>query len=78
MTHGTIGGMLIPDLILGIDNPWEKLYDPCRKPIHEIAEFCKENLNTQFQYKDWVTPGEISDIEDLKVTYHFFYVTLII
>ena len=69
MTHGTIGGILIPDLILGIANPWEKLYEPSRKPIHdlhEIKEFAVENINTQFQYKDWVTPGEISDIEDLK------------
>jgi glycine/D-amino acid oxidase-like deaminating enzyme len=30
ITHGTIAGMLLSDLILGRPNPWEKLYDPSR------------------------------------------------
>ena len=30
MTHGTIAGMLITDLILGRHNAWESLYDPGR------------------------------------------------
>ena len=30
MTHGTIAGMLLTDLILGRPNAWEKLYDPRR------------------------------------------------
>ena len=33
MTHGTIAGMLLTDLILGRDNPWATLYDPSRKPL---------------------------------------------
>src|SRR5262249_1736160 len=31
MTHGTLGAMLVRDLILGRSNAWEKLYDPSRK-----------------------------------------------
>jgi len=31
MTYGTISGMLISDLILGKNNPWEKIYDPSRR-----------------------------------------------
>jgi glycine/D-amino acid oxidase-like deaminating enzyme/nitrite reductase/ring-hydroxylating ferredoxin subunit len=31
MTHGTIAGMLLTDLILGKDNQWCPLYDPSRK-----------------------------------------------
>ena len=31
MTHGTIAGILITDLILGRANPWAELYDPSRK-----------------------------------------------
>jgi len=31
MTHGTIPGILLPDLILGHRNPWAELYDPARK-----------------------------------------------
>ena len=32
ITHGTIAGMLITDLILGKNNPWTTLYDPSREP----------------------------------------------
>jgi Rieske Fe-S protein len=31
MTHGTIAGMLLTDLILGKNNKWSTLYDPSRK-----------------------------------------------
>jgi glycine/D-amino acid oxidase-like deaminating enzyme/nitrite reductase/ring-hydroxylating ferredoxin subunit len=31
MTHGTIAGLLLSDLILGKDNPYEQLYSPLRK-----------------------------------------------
>jgi glycine/D-amino acid oxidase-like deaminating enzyme/nitrite reductase/ring-hydroxylating ferredoxin subunit len=30
ITHGTIGGLLIPDLIIGKENEWEKIYNPSR------------------------------------------------
>ena len=32
MTHGTIAGMLLTDLILGPREPWAELYDPSRSP----------------------------------------------
>jgi glycine/D-amino acid oxidase-like deaminating enzyme/nitrite reductase/ring-hydroxylating ferredoxin subunit len=32
ITHGTIAGILLADLILGKTNPWTALYDPSRKP----------------------------------------------
>jgi glycine/D-amino acid oxidase-like deaminating enzyme len=31
ITHGTIAGILLRDLIVGRDNPWVTLYDPARK-----------------------------------------------
>lgn len=31
ITHGTIAGILLADLILGKNNPWTALYDPSRK-----------------------------------------------
>ena len=61
MTHGTIAGMLISDLILGKENPWQKLYDPKRIRIAAAGEFIKENLNTFAQYTDYVTPGDVPD-----------------
>ena len=33
MTHGTIAGMLLSDLILRRDNPWTEAYDPSRKSV---------------------------------------------
>jgi len=31
ITHGTVAGILLTDLILGKSNPWTALYDPSRK-----------------------------------------------
>lgn len=58
MTHGAIAGMLIPDLILGNKNEWASVYDPHRISVKATPSFLKENINTAFQYKDWITPGE--------------------
>ncbi|HYB99910.1 MAG TPA: FAD-dependent oxidoreductase [Candidatus Limnocylindrales bacterium] len=60
MTHGTIAGMLLTDLIQGRDNVWSTLYDPTRKNIKAAMEYAKENTNVAWQYTDWLTPGEVS------------------
>jgi Rieske Fe-S protein len=65
MTHGTIAGMIITDLIAGRENPWAKLYDPSRKPVKAIEEFVKENANVARQYADWLTRGDVADAEDV-------------
>ena len=59
MTHGTIAGMLISDLIAGRSNEWERLYDPSRKSLRSTGEYVKENLNVAKQYVDYITPGEV-------------------
>jgi glycine/D-amino acid oxidase-like deaminating enzyme/nitrite reductase/ring-hydroxylating ferredoxin subunit len=61
MTHGTIAGILITDLVLGRANPWEKLYDPSRVTLAagSVKEFVKENLDVAVQYTDLVKPGEV-------------------
>ena len=58
MTHSTIAGMLIRDLIMGKENAWALIYDPERKPAKAAGEFTKEILNVAAQYTDLVTPGE--------------------
>jgi Rieske Fe-S protein len=65
MTHGTIAGMLLTDLISGRDNAWARLYDPARKTLGAITEFAKENLNVAAQYADLVTPGEVKDVAEI-------------
>jgi len=66
LTHGTIAGMLIKDLILGHNNPWTRLYDPSRKSLRSALTFAEENLNVAAQYAAWVTPGEVSAPEEIK------------
>jgi glycine/D-amino acid oxidase-like deaminating enzyme/nitrite reductase/ring-hydroxylating ferredoxin subunit len=65
MTHGTIAGMLITDLIQDRDNDWAKLYDPTRKPYRAAAEFARENLNVARQYVDYVTRGDVKDADQI-------------
>jgi glycine/D-amino acid oxidase-like deaminating enzyme/nitrite reductase/ring-hydroxylating ferredoxin subunit len=57
ITHGTIAGLLITDLIVGRANPWSNLYDPARKPRHSLLGFVSENLNVASQYKEYLTGG---------------------
>lgn len=61
MTHGTIAGMLLTDLILGRKNPWATLYDPSRKTLSAIGTFAKEAVNMAVQYADWITPGDVDN-----------------
>ena len=65
MTHGTIAGMLLSDLIVGRDNPWREAYDPARKSLRAAGEFAKENANVAAQYADWLTPGDAKGIEEI-------------
>jgi glycine/D-amino acid oxidase-like deaminating enzyme/nitrite reductase/ring-hydroxylating ferredoxin subunit len=66
MTHGTIAGILIPDLIAGRANSWHALYDPARTSLRAAFEFTKENLNVAAQYVDLVTPGEVSSANEVR------------
>jgi Rieske Fe-S protein len=65
MTHGTLVGRLLTDLILGRDNPWAKLYDPSRKTLRAAKEYLSENLNVAKQYAGWLTGGETRAPEDI-------------
>jgi Rieske Fe-S protein len=68
MTHGTIAGILISDLIQGRSNPWEKLYDPSRKTLAPVvvADYVKENVNVAAQMRDYVTGGDVSKLDELR------------
>jgi glycine/D-amino acid oxidase-like deaminating enzyme/nitrite reductase/ring-hydroxylating ferredoxin subunit len=66
LTHGTIAGMLLCDLILGRRNPWEKLYSPSRVPLMAAGELAREDLNMAVQYADWLTPGDVSSADEVE------------
>jgi glycine/D-amino acid oxidase-like deaminating enzyme/nitrite reductase/ring-hydroxylating ferredoxin subunit len=68
MTHGTIAGMLLTDLITGKPNDWKSLYDPRRVSMRAspIEEFVKENADVALQYiKDYVSPGETGSFDNI-------------
>lgn len=67
MTHGTIAGILLTDLIMDRHNPWAELYDPSRTPLKAVKEFMSENMDTaKHAVKDWVKGSEVKDDTDLK------------
>jgi len=59
MTHSTIGAILVTDLIMGRDNPWQKLYDPSRISLRATGDFMKEAANMAAQYVDYLKPGDV-------------------
>ncbi len=65
MTHGTIAGVLLTDLIAGRDNRWARLYDPSRIRAGAVGDFLKENLNVAAQYTSYLTPGEVSSVDEI-------------
>jgi len=66
ITHGTIAGMLLSDLILGRTNPWEALYDPSRVTLRAAGDFARENSNVALQYTDWLTGGDVASADDVR------------
>lgn len=66
MTHGTIAGMLLTDLIQDRQNPWADLYSPSRISLRSMGEYASENLNVAGQFTDYLTAGEISSVDEVK------------
>lgn len=50
MTHSTIAGMLIADLIQGKENRWEDIYKPNRVTLKATRIFFKETVSTLLDY----------------------------
>jgi glycine/D-amino acid oxidase-like deaminating enzyme len=69
LTHGTIAGMLLTDLICGRENPWSTIYDPSRKPVWGMAwkEFIAENANVAKELtRDWLGGGDVSSADEIR------------
>lgn len=65
MTSSAIASMIIPDLIEGRSNSMIEIFDPARVSLRDTATFLKENTNTAFQYKDWITPAGIKSSDEI-------------
>jgi Rieske Fe-S protein len=67
MTHGTIAGMLLSDLITGHENAWAALYDPSRKPVRAAGEYLKENLHSAGHVVDWFSRGDVKSVDEIAI-----------
>ena len=69
ITHGTIAGMLISDLILGRDNPWVPLYDPSRVRLRaeSLREFVRHNVGAAAHLTEHLrgAPGQVRSVDDI-------------
>jgi glycine/D-amino acid oxidase-like deaminating enzyme/nitrite reductase/ring-hydroxylating ferredoxin subunit len=65
MTHGTIAGILLTDLIRDRPNAWAKLYDPCRVTPAATFDYISDNAEVLSSLAEWVTPGEVSSEDDV-------------
>ncbi len=45
MTHGTLAGLMLCELVHGSDHHWAKLYDPSRKMVRKLGTYLRENLD---------------------------------
>lgn len=66
MTHGTIAGLLLTDLICERKNAWAEIYDPARVTLTAVTDFTRENVNVMAQYTDLVTPGDVESVDEVK------------
>jgi len=65
MTHGTIAGILLSDLIGGRENAWARIYEPTRKPMRTLKDYVTENINMAAQYAKWVTAADVNSVEEI-------------
>ena len=66
MTHGTIGGILISDIIMGKENEWEKIYSPKRLPLKVPGKYLKEMAGMTAQYADYFIKADIHETDELQ------------
>ena len=65
ITHATYGGLIIRDLITGVDNKWTELYDPSRITVRSALEYIKEGVTTVSEYLDLITAGDVTIVSDI-------------
>ena len=65
LTHGTIAGLLIRDLIAGVENPWARLYDPARVNVRAAGRWARENLDVAASYGRWLAPAEVASADEV-------------
>ncbi|MGE5411275.1 MAG: FAD-dependent oxidoreductase [Clostridiales bacterium] len=65
MTHGTLAGIIISDMIAGGENPWASLYDPSRKSLKTATDFVEANINVAKQYTEFLSGGDVDSVKQI-------------
>ena len=65
MTHGTLAGLILRDLILGRHSPYKDLYDPTRKHVRSAGALLREPFGMVKRLGRYVTPGDVASAADL-------------
>jgi glycine/D-amino acid oxidase-like deaminating enzyme/nitrite reductase/ring-hydroxylating ferredoxin subunit len=66
MTHGTLGGIIITDLIQDKENPWATMYSPKRLPVSMPRTYLSELLNVAKQFGDFIKRADIKGVDELQ------------
>ncbi|MEO6712987.1 MAG: FAD-dependent oxidoreductase, partial [Mycobacteriales bacterium] len=69
MTNGTLSGLILADLVTGIENPWASLYDPRRiKPVAEAKRFASANFDVAKRFiGDRLKTSYTDSLDDVAV-----------
>lgn len=65
MTHGTMSGIIIRDLILKKENPWAELYKPSRVSLRSLPHMVLEHMVDAKQLGAHLTPGQVKSVDDV-------------
>jgi glycine/D-amino acid oxidase-like deaminating enzyme/nitrite reductase/ring-hydroxylating ferredoxin subunit len=66
LTHGVVGSLINASLILGENPRWQEVYEPSRKTPAAISNYLRENLTTVKNFAEYLAPGELSSLDELK------------
>jgi nitrite reductase/ring-hydroxylating ferredoxin subunit len=66
ITHGVVGSLIIASAIMHGRDLWQDLYGPHRAPASTLSTFVSENLTAVKNFADYVAPGEIGSLAELK------------
>ena len=65
LTHGTIAGLIIPEMMHGKSPHWAPVYDPKRSHLHAAGALISEALKSSAPYTDWLRPGDVKELESI-------------
>jgi Rieske Fe-S protein len=66
MSHGVAGSLINSALILGKEAKWTEVYELSRKTPSAIGNFLKENVTAVKNFAEYLAPGELSSLDELK------------